>query len=116
MRPGALFLCLTLLLLLSSLLAQRGHASKHAIAFTNSHTYGPLGQPARSDDPRDESDERRRRDNYSTQGSNKELAQAAARAERRYGGKALAVRKVGERYRVRLLLPDGRVKTVDISE
>ncbi|MEM1145413.1 MAG: hypothetical protein AAGI88_22775 [Pseudomonadota bacterium] len=116
MRPGALFLCLTVLLTSSSLLGQRGHASELAIATTSSDTLGPLGQSALSDDPRDESDERRRRDNYSTQGSNKELAQAAARAERRYGGKALAVRKVGDRYRVRLLLPDGRVKTVDISE
>ena len=41
---------------------------------------------------------------------------AAEAAQRRFGGKVLAVQPRGDSYRVRLLLPDGRVKTVVIED
>ena len=69
-------------------------------------------QKADRDKPKDK-DERYR---YSPDQRDPRLAQAASRAEQRHGGKALAVRKVGDRYLVRLLLSDGRVTTVDGSE
>ena len=43
-------------------------------------------------------------------------AEAAEKARQRYGGKPLAAVRVGDRYRVRLLLDDGRVVTVDVNE
>jgi hypothetical protein len=42
-------------------------------------------------------------------------AQAAERARQRYGGRVLAVGRVGEVYRVRLLLDSGRVVTVEVD-
>jgi hypothetical protein len=42
-------------------------------------------------------------------------AAAAEAARRRYGGRVLAVGRVGDRYRVRLLLDGGRVVTVEID-
>jgi hypothetical protein len=45
-----------------------------------------------------------------------EAAAAAAKAQARYGGRPLAVARVGDRYRVRLLLDDGRVVTVDVRD
>ena len=41
-------------------------------------------------------------------------ADAAREARRRYGGRVLAVGRVGDGYRVRLLLDDGRVVTVKV--
>ena len=41
---------------------------------------------------------------------------AAAKATKRYGGRALAVVRVGKGYRVRLLLDNGRVMTVVIPD
>jgi hypothetical protein len=41
---------------------------------------------------------------------------AAEEAQRRFGGRPLAVSRVGEGYRVRLLLDDGRVRTVVIRD
>lgn len=43
-------------------------------------------------------------------------AAAAEKARRRYGGRVLAVGRVGDVYRVRLLLDDGRVITAEVSE
>jgi hypothetical protein len=46
-----------------------------------------------------------------------EAAAAAARkARKRHGGRVLAVGRVGDAYRVRLLLDDGRVITVEVAE
>ncbi|MEE4276847.1 MAG: hypothetical protein V2I82_00090 [Halieaceae bacterium] len=42
-------------------------------------------------------------------------AEAAERARQRYGGRVLAVGRVGNAYRVRLLLDGGRVVTVEIE-
>ena len=47
-------------------------------------------------------------------------SEAASRAQAQYGGKVLSVKKVGSsngqsHYQVKLLLDDGRVKTVTIS-
>ena len=47
-------------------------------------------------------------------------SQAASRAKANYGGKVLNVKKVGQKngksiYNVKLLMKDGRVKTVTIS-
>lgn len=50
---------------------------------------------------------------YLAQAANSER-EAAAQARQRYGGKVLRV-KTGERaYEVRLLMPDGRVRHVDV--
>ncbi|MEE4110731.1 MAG: hypothetical protein V2I24_15375 [Halieaceae bacterium] len=43
-------------------------------------------------------------------------AAAAEKARRRYGGRVLAVGRVGDGYRVRLLLDDGRVITTEVPE
>lgn len=43
-------------------------------------------------------------------------AAAAEKARRRYGGRVLAVGRVGDGYRVRLLLDDGRVITTEVRE
>jgi hypothetical protein len=43
-------------------------------------------------------------------------AAAAEEARRRYGGRVLAVGRIGNAYRVRLLLDDGRVITAEIAE
>ena len=46
-----------------------------------------------------------------------EAAAAAAReARKRHGGRVLAVGRVGDSYRVRLLLENGRVITVEVAE
>ena len=42
-------------------------------------------------------------------------AQAAEQARRQYGGEVLKVKRDGNGYRVKLLLPSGTVKTVYIS-
>ena len=44
------------------------------------------------------------------------LRPAAAEAQRRYGGRALAVGRSRDGYRVRLLGEDGRVTTVTIED
>ncbi|MBN1379849.1 MAG: PepSY domain-containing protein [Gammaproteobacteria bacterium] len=41
--------------------------------------------------------------------------QAAAKAQRQYGGEVLKVSREGNQYRVKLLLPSGMVKNVYIS-
>lgn len=57
------------------------------------------------------------RQGYSAQpGTDAAAARAAEEARRRYGGQALAVVRVGEAYRVRLLLDSGRVTTVTIRD
>lgn len=71
------------------------------------------------DNPRD--DQRVRsageRQSLSTQnGRDPGASAAAARAQSRYGGRVLAVMPTGSGYRVRLLLDDGRVTTVDIRD
>lgn len=43
-------------------------------------------------------------------------AAAAEKARRRYGGRVLAVGRVGDGFRVRLLLDDGRVITTEVRE
>ncbi len=43
-------------------------------------------------------------------------AAAAEQARREYGGRVLAVGRVGSGYRVRLLLDSGRVITVEVAE
>ena len=48
--------------------------------------------------------------------SDEASARAAEEARRRYGGQALAVVPVGDGHRVRLLMDDGRVMTVTITE
>lgn len=42
--------------------------------------------------------------------------QAAARAQARHGGKVLKVTRQGKGYRVRLLLDNGRVITVNVKD
>ena len=59
----------------------------------------------------------RDRQNYSSQpGDAMDEARAAEEARRRYGGRALAVVRVGDSYRVRLLLDSGHVTTVTIRD
>lgn len=41
---------------------------------------------------------------------------AAAQAQKQYGGRVLAVSRARDAYRVRLLLPDGRVTTVKVPD
>jgi hypothetical protein len=43
-------------------------------------------------------------------------AVAAEKARQRHGGRVLAVGRIGEVYRVRLLLDDGRVITTEIAD
>ncbi|MFT7289435.1 MAG: putative membrane protein YkoI [Halieaceae bacterium] len=43
-------------------------------------------------------------------------SEAATRASKRYGGRVLAVARSGDGYRVRLLLENGRVTTVEIQD
>ncbi|MEO0438155.1 MAG: hypothetical protein AAF098_14745 [Pseudomonadota bacterium] len=73
-------------------------------------------EPEKANADRERSKERDERYRYSPDQRDPNLAKAASRAEQRHGGKALAVRKVGDQYLVRLLLSDGRVTTVDGSE
>lgn len=49
------------------------------------------------------------------QGQGDGSARAAAIAQSRYGGKVLKVTSQGGSYRVRLLLPDGTVKSVTVG-
>jgi len=44
-----------------------------------------------------------------------EAAAAAEKARQRYGGRVLAVGRIGDVYRVRLLLDDGSVITTEIA-
>lgn len=53
---------------------------------------------------------------YRGAGGDEAAAAAAERARKRYGGRVLAVGRVGDGYRVRLLLDDGRVMTVDVAD
>lgn len=50
------------------------------------------------------------------QPDDREATRAAEEARRRYGGRALAVMRVGDGFRVRLLLDNGRVMTVTIED
>jgi hypothetical protein len=54
-------------------------------------------------------------DAYRSGATDEGASQAAERARQRYGGRVLAVGRVGDRYRVRLLLDGGRVITVEIE-
>jgi hypothetical protein len=54
-------------------------------------------------------------ENYRGSAPDDGAAEAAERARRRYGGRVLAVGRVGEVYRVRLLLDTGRVVTVEVE-
>jgi hypothetical protein len=74
-----------------------------------------------AEDDEAEEDEGRRgargRQSYSRQpGNDAGAARAAEQARRQYGGQALAVVRVGDVYRVRLLLDNGRVTTVTIED
>ncbi len=61
-------------------------------------------------------DNHRRRDGQeASQSSGISAGQAAAKAQQRFGGKVLKVSRDGNRYRVKLLLPSGTIKTVTIA-
>jgi hypothetical protein len=65
-------------------------------------------------DARSDADDRQ---SYTRQpGTDAAAARAADEARRRYGGQPLAVVRVGDAYRVRLLLDSGRVTTVTIRD
>ena len=72
------------------------------------------------DQQEDDKDERagsKQKERLSPQrGQGKAARAAAAEAERRHGGRALAVVPISDGYRVRLLLEGGRVTTVTIHD
>jgi hypothetical protein len=69
------------------------------------------------DEKRDEGRERPPRESLAAPGGGDGGARAAAaEAQRRYGGRALAVGRSRDGYRVRLLGEDGRVTTVTIED
>lgn len=69
------------------------------------------------DDDANARDEGARRQDYTRpQEDDRDAARAAAEARRRFGGSVLAVKRVGDTYRVRLLLDSGRVTTVKIED
>jgi hypothetical protein len=71
----------------------------------------------RDRDARDEGRERPPRESLAAPGGGDGGARAAAaEAQRRYGGRALAVGRSRDGYRVRLLGEDGRVTTVTIED
>ncbi len=68
----------------------------------------------RDDSGRDKNERRERLS--SPAGREAASRRAAAEAEQRFGGRALAVVRVGDGHRVRLLLEGGRVTTVTIKD
>lgn len=72
-------------------------------------------EAADAEDPNEDDEDER--ESY-LRGSRKDrgAAEAAEWARQRYGGQPLASVRVGDGYRVRLLLDDGRVVTVDAPE
>ena len=82
------------------------------------------GRDERDDDRSRDRDRGRERDNgqpprqslVAPPGGDAGARAAAAEAQRRYGGRALAVGRSRDGYRVRLLREDGRVTTVTIED
>lgn len=113
MSPALIRVCALLLLLplgSAGTLAQDGdqplEAWQRRILEALEEAGDPLRNPSREESPQ----------SYRGTAGDEAAAAAAERARKRYGGRVLAVGRVGDGYRVRLLLDDGRVMTVEVAE